>query len=270
MRKAALIIVAFLLVVIAISGASRSFITSSVEFTESGIDNNKLFVYLPGMEAGGVESSDVFSAILAEKGRLVQVSYNGSCFRPGQIVQEVADWLDAYRGNSSRHLDIVFVGSSLGGLLAYDIRAELMSRGWSNVSSRQTFQFVIIDSPVGSSDLKSPNNWESWIVGPFGSFIGAPFNWIKDSKGYALSYLVDQVHYLGGHKALREGSLSKDQVIFVKSTEDKLVSDKAIKSWNVTNPNMKVIRVKSPHAGFNDRPAVWKSTFENRILPLLN
>ena len=215
------------------------------------------------MLANGVEQSDVFSDLLAQDGQLLQVSYSGSRFRPDQAVDDIADWLVEHQAKYHyRH--IVFVGASLGGLLAYDIYQELLSRGWS----MESFQFVVIDSSVGHGDLKSPSSWQSSLLNILR--LGAPFNWLKDAKGYPVSYMADEVRYFSEHNQLREGSLEGVQVICVKSTQDQFVKDSVIDSWRVAaGSKMEVLRVDSPHVGFHEEQQTWKSVFENDILPRL-
>lgn len=223
-----------------------------------GKDLERLFVFLPGLLAGGVENSDVFYPTMVENGCVLQVSPVGARFREKEIVKLTKEWLKRYHKRHRPHnFEVVFVGSSLGGDLAYDIYVKLPRR-WRR---RGRFSFVVIDSPVGRQDLQQPARMLSRVVGLMRPFT-FPLGWIK-VNGFSLTYWADQIYYLSNHQPLKGLSLQDCTVVFVKSIHDKLVSYRSIDSWmKAAGYGMYQAEAFSTHAGYHEVPYEWKGLFE--------
>jgi hypothetical protein len=195
---------------------------------------------------------------MKEKGCVLRVSPVGARFRHRQIVKATKKWLRRYHKRHRPHnFEVVFVGSSLGGLLANDTYIKL-SRWWR---LRGRFSFVIIDCPVGRRDLHQRMQKLSWVVGLIRPFT-FPLCWIK-IKGFSLTHWADQIHYLSNHQPLKGLSLQDCTVVYVKSIYDKFVSYRSIDSWiTAAGYGMYQAEAFSPHAGFHEAPYEWKELFE--------
>ena len=119
----------------------------SLSRSRSARSSGRLFVYFPGILSDGRESSSEIIRTWQANGDVLIDSYAGDRFNAKEITGQTADYL---RSVSSGYRQIVFIGSSMGGLVAYDVYQLLKDR----ISS--TMRFILIDAPTGRGDLQSP------------------------------------------------------------------------------------------------------------------
>ena len=105
-----------------------------------------LIVYLPGILTDGHTSCQPIIRTLRKYGDVATVAYDGDLFRSESFVAIVADWLNR---QTATHSKIILVGSSMGGVLALDLRPKLQ---YDDVS------VIFGDSPSGASVMKAGGN----------------------------------------------------------------------------------------------------------------
>lgn len=151
---AVLCVLAFLVVLgllFGIDALLRWFMKSGVRFDmlDAKAPTSRLIVYVPGILADGVQSSDSIRDGWLAKADVVTISYDGQRFRPNRVVEAVAGRISC----ASRKYDrITVIGSSMGGLIAYDAIELIRECGWTV----DRIDLVLVDSPTSSSDFAMP------------------------------------------------------------------------------------------------------------------
>ncbi len=183
---------------------------------------------------------------------------------------------------------IVIIGSSMGGLLGYDVVRDLRAK-----SLTTPIEMVVLDPPTGAADFQFPNNLKAHAlrVLPFGP-IWNQFNiidkmfippkeeniesgvdraelarYVEQGKSHRLSFYRDQLMYIMSHATLKAGSLVGlvDRLTIVRSTRDTdtdTVRASASAAWFAAFPDAVKIEVDSTHVGFAERPETWRQFFK--------
>jgi pimeloyl-ACP methyl ester carboxylesterase len=267
--------------------------TARFDFVQSRVVGSKtLFVYFPGILADGVTSSRELVPVWKQHGDVLLVSYDGQRFEASQIVKKSVAKIN-YLIKTAGYEHVVFIGSSMGGLVSYDTIQQTTGLKSVDVS------LVPIDASTKRSDLQSPLDKVSlgskiWWAGPISNLVSKPYfnatfvapkegnieegvdrdrlnQIVEQSKSYPLSWSMDQNRYLISHDKLAPGSLRDVRVVYVRSTRDTdTVRPCAFNAWNdVAGGNAVLVLVDSTHVGFNERPETWRWAFQSQIIPAL-
>ena len=256
---------------------------------ESGTANNHtLIVYFPGILAGGRSSSvDLIDTWRSHGDRVLMVEYGRERFDGRVIVDGVVRRIR--RENAlTPFRTIKFIGSSMGGLLAYDVIRQL------HLGKSVSIGFYPIDAPTSSSDFQPPNHLVAPLlrVLPFGpiwdklNLVSLMFvppkeanieagvdraelaRRVEQGKSYPLSFWRDELVFIMNHGAPKPGSLEGlvDDEVYVRSTRDNdTVRAQAYGVWALTKSEVTRMEVDSTHVGFAERPDTWRQAFEQLL-----
>lgn len=258
-RKALLItlvVVSVLACLVAVDATSRLFMKcdASTELVSSSAVDDALIVALPGMTAQPAEQyAPVMDALLAH-GDVLLVDYGGP--RADRFCQDVVVDVAARavtQANTENHYaHVVFVGSSIGSLLAVDIidRVDL-----SVLPS-----LVAVCAPNGSADLVRPlNNASALRYVPLG-WLSNQFN--PDGTPYRTSFWRDQVAYIATHVAPEASGLDDtlSSLTYVTCDSDEFVLPDAAQAWASAMAGAKVLHVASAHVDYRGQSDLWSQT----------
>ncbi len=292
-------IIALLLFVLGIGfldASTRQLLTGTASFRLAqsiGTNGNTLFVYFPGILASGESSIKDQLPTLREHGDVMMVSYNGMRFEADVIVEQTVARLsdDVQRVGYDK---VVLIGSSMGGLVAYDTYRQIKQEDLA-----VSYSMILIDAPTGRGDLQSPLNIISlgslgWWAGPISNlfsktYFNATFvepkgvniedgvdrkrlaRQVEESKSFPLSWAMDQNRFILRHGAPAPDSLKDARVIYVRSMrDDDTVRPEAFDPWNDASGGKAVrLEVDSTHVGYAERPFTWNRALRSKILPAL-
>ena len=293
MRTVLLFVVLVLIGTACFDAAGRLLLKGETRFQlvkSTTSDSSVLFVYLPGILADGVTSSTGLVPIWSKYGDVLLVSYDGKRFEGDQIRHDVADMVTS-GVNSKGYKTIVFIGSSMGGLLSYDTALELESRSADPIDLR----FIFVDAPTGRKDLQSPLDKISlgsfaWWAGPISNPLSSLYfkltfvrpkeknieegldrdaldQYVRSQMGYPLSWAMDQTRYIIRHDNVKADSLLGRRVVYIRSLRDTdTVREGAYDTWNsAADEQAEYIEVDSTHAGYAERPTTWSYGVERAI-----
>ena len=212
-----------------------------LDFSQSYYTSNSrvLFVYYPGILADGVTSSAKISPVWQEHGDVLHVSYSGGRFSPKRVVKTVAGWINDHQGDYDT---VVFIGSSMGGLLSYDT-VPLIENKIADI------RFILADAPTKRSDFQAPLDKISlatwgWWAGPINNltvgklYFKATFRGpaekniepgvdrdelarrVEEAKSFPISINNDWIRYIIGHDTLTPASLQGYEAVYIRSTRD--------------------------------------------------
>lgn len=285
-----------------LDAVGRQFLSCKPRFNfEAGPHDSKtLFVYFPGILADGVTSARGLLPLWTQHGDMLMVSYDGRRFNGNIVAARTAAAITQYALDTHdlelKYDKIIFIGSSMGGLLSYDTyRTPLIRQLREDDGLR--FCFVLIDAPTGRKDLQPPldrislGSW-LWWAGPISNLFSKPYfkaTFVKPKKenieagvdldklnafvehqmSYQLSWSMDQTRYIIRHEPLKPVSLAGANVVYVRSSrDDDTVRPEAFASWDAASRGkVKLIEVDSTHVGYAERPQTWWRAFEEQILP---
>jgi hypothetical protein len=257
-----------------------------------GESNSKnLIVYLPGILAGAESSAVDLIPIWLKAGDVMLVEYGKEKFDANLIESEVLLELrdDGYLNDPDQM--ITFIGSSMGGLIAYDVLESIEN---SNTDDRvkAKINLILLDAPTCRQDFQSPNdvlspilvafpfgpNWDRilrfvipvFYVQPKEQNIEPSVNRavlkarVDEAKSYRLSFWRDEVKFIVEHGIPNDESLGNlvGKVIYVRSIrDDDTVRFDAYYRWERVFPQAAIFYVDSTHEGFAERPETWRQTF---------
>lgn len=251
-----------------------------------------LFVYYPGILADGDKSSLKLQDVWRRYGDVLLVSYDGRRFVPAATTRKVAEYIAMH---SDEYDTVVFLGSSMGGLLSYDTYQRVKHIGGVK------FMIVAMDSPTKRSDFQAPLSWMSmimyvWWAGMLSNLLLSKLYFsltfrapkernieqdvdrnelrqrVKEAKSSQLSWQNDEIRYIMLHGGLEAGSLDSILIVYVRSTrDDDTVRPSAAMSWfRAAHPQNKCeVFANSTHVGFNECPSEWQRVFVIEIMPKL-
>ncbi|MBC7943464.1 alpha/beta fold hydrolase [Candidatus Saccharibacteria bacterium] len=265
----------------------------SVSTERGSADNGTLIVYLPGILAGGRASSVGFIDIWRRNSDLVLlVEYGDERFDGEFCAKVVADAIQ--RQNAvTPFRRIVFIGSSMGGLLAYDVIRQL-DVNTGSLEDTVSIELIALDAPTSRTDFQPPNHLVAPVlrVLPFGpiwnrlNLIEKMFvppkeenievgvdraelaRRVDEGKNYRISFWRDELVYIMTHGAPKYNALEGrvDRLVYVRSTRDNdTVRPEAYNAWAATTSVATRMEVDSTHVGFAERPKTWRQAFEKLL-----
>ncbi len=282
-----LVIVLAIALVFSIEWFTRKALQAVVQIDlqpSTGSGHSTLIVYLPGILAGAKSSSEGQSDQWLKRADVLFVEYSGDRFNGSLVVSEVVRFLT---DPANTYAQVVFIGSSMGGLLAHDIVQALPM----DVSF--AIDMIAIDAPTGASDFQAPLNIaaRALYVMPFGKLLN-PLSKrvmtalvpgpkeeniepgvdrqklaasVANARHYKLSFWRDQLMYIISHGAPRSYSLWQVRTfVYVRSLRDTdTVRAEAFSPWNRAVAD-RTTRIESDttHVGYAERPATWRNTFQ--------
>lgn len=283
----ALCLLVALVTVLVMDAIGRLFLKDKTEYeivdSESSIpDRRYLFVYYPGILADGRSSSSELIGTWDDYGSAMLVSYKGERFIAGNTVETVVSGINFH---ADEYDEVVFIGSSMGGLLSYDTASALLDEGTSLDMS-----FVLVDAPTKRADLQSPLDKLSLLAtftgGPITNLFSRPYfdatfvapkedniepnvnrdqlaRKVDEAKSFPLSTNNDWVRYILGHGEMEQDRFKGFKAVYVRSTRDHdTVRPEAFDSWQqVFGDELKYVEVDSTHVGYNERPETWRQAF---------
>lgn len=249
-----------------------------------------LIIYLPGIVANPNMIPSRIADTWAANGRVWGVQYLSPRFRPKEVVQFVVDEIvKETRRNSTRK--IVFIGSSMGGLLAYDIQQRLYIL--SSIAP-MPLSMVVVDAPTSRHDLQAPFNvlslavkvlpfgplWNnlSWLLMKF--FFVPPkegeidadvsrgtLDWhVKAARSFPVSFWRDQSMYILNHGVPAPGSIH-DALIYIRSSkDDDTVRREAAEKWqnalsSKSSRSFMLDAEGAKHAAYAQNPSAYVKVF---------
>ena len=281
-----LVILVALLVIDAIGRQLKLTGSTSVSIEKSTTsDSDVLFVYYQGILAKPDSSSEEVRPIWLEHGDVMLVNWTGDRFKASQVVNTVT----AAIARQSDYTTVVFIGSSMGGLLSYDTALELMT-----LKPDIDMKFVLLDPPTRRGDFQSPLDKASYVA----EFTGGPITnlfskqyfdltfvepkqdnieknvdrdklaaHLQDAKSFPISMNNDWVRYITGHGTMIPGALKGYDAVYVRSSRDEdTVRPEAYNAWKqVFGGELSHMSVDSAHNAYNEMPAAWQTGFRQAL-----
>ena len=241
-----------------------------------------LLVYLPGILADGKQSSLLMVDTWKQYGDVLLVSYDGKRFKPDNITRDIDRWVAK---NGADYREVVFIGSSLGGLLAYDAAPKLEDDGL-------LVRYVFVAAPTGYGDLKGAGKASPamylWWGGPISN--ATTGKWllkglfqepkddniepevhrdelkqrVEEAKNSPFSVYGDQIRYVLGHGKPARDTLVGVKAVYIRCDRDELVADDAYDSWSSAfgdSRNLPLIESDTTHVGYNEMPTTFRKDF---------
>lgn len=231
-----------------------------------------------GIGGAGVDSLDLFAGAMKTLQENADdafvVTFAEYAFDAQKVIDLVIKKVKPYDS-------VVFVGVSMGGLLAYDIIKKLRDQG-----DTRHFGVVLIDSPAVTSDVNLPQFQKDAAGWPFGAIsnLFAPSGFNRDAPAFIakdanrqqlealwtsyetwpFSCKSDQGGYTLEHPPLE--SLPDVTWYFIQSEEDAFVYESAHGNWEKTQGLMPIFIVKQGvHASLLNQPSVYNGAIANGI-----
>lgn len=259
--------------------------------TQQGAETGTLIIYLPGILAGGEDSSQSLIETWLDHGDVLTVSYTGGRFDAEDVVNTVV-W--SLKTAPKSYLQFVFVGSSMGGLLALDV-IDRLRRDRSSVVAYSNL--ILIDSPSGSRDMMAGGNIAAplmrlmplpWLFNGIGGWlmskmfmppkdenIEGPKEGFAKIKSRALEMMGkfpfavwrDQLAYMAAHSSPKAADFQGlRRIVYMRcDRNNETVRSQAAETWKRAAPELQVVGVDSTHCGFIERPSVWNRHFKELL-----
>lgn len=233
----------------------------------------RAIVFLDGVQPSGVTPGITIGAFLMEYGDLIQVQYPERIgFSSKKAARQILDEIQHYE-------EVVFIGLSLGGLLAHDIIA-LAKRRKLNIS----FRLVPVCAPSGGKDLKDPKaKWTPFIPalplpriisrkflfdGPFPDFApdldeagrGELERHEQNSRTYRFAPWIRQIAYIVRHPGLDEDVLEGVPTVYLHTKTDPYIKRRARVMWSAAHwdgPLREVLVDIDGHCNLLAYPELW-------------
>lgn len=266
----------------------RSTAHFSMHPAREDIHRDTLVVYFPGILTDGESSSVDVLPVWLQTGDVMLVSYEGDAFDGEAIIRQTVDKIAR---TAPQYKHIIFIGASMGGLLAYSTMVESRT-----LLSAIKYRLILIDAPTGWKDLQpglqvpAPLAW-LWWAGPFGNlasklYYGATYvkpkpeniepgvdqhaldEYIEGNMSHPVSWGMDENRFLMRHPQITRGSLDGVRVDFVRSTRDTdTVRKTFVQSWlrKMSVDDYHMHDVDSTHVGLRERPKVWQELFRKLL-----
>ncbi len=255
-------------------------------------------VYLPGILASATMMPERLVKTMAQFGEVWGVNYLSPRFRPKRIISVVSRWIIACCEKDPRIEHVILVGSSMGGLLAYDINKKLSK---SPLMKNVEIGIMAIDAPTESKDLQPPFDFLSPFVriipfGPLSNLLRKPImkrlvippkegeidydidrEWLEQqvegARSFLPSFWYDQTMYIVRHGALAANSIDCP-VVYIRSTEDDdTVKPEAADSWQqavspISPVSFMLDAEGAKHAAYAQNPSAYEEVlpFAFRLL----
>ena len=262
-----------------------------VTLSESS-NTETLIVYLPGILANATMIPERMTTSWSRYGVVLGVNYLSPRFRPEKIVDAVARRLLLQFSGDLRLKNVVLIGSSMGGMLAYDIHQKLKDE--ERMRGVQV-SLMPVDAPTGRKDLHRLLANTSWVVrilpfGPLWNHLSRPImrrflvippkkgeidadvdlDWldqqVEGARGFPLSFWRDEVMYILSHGALKADSIDAS-LIYIRSTkDDDTVRPEAADKWrqamsSKSSRSFMLDAEGAKHAAYAQNPRAYEEVF---------
>lgn len=157
----------------------RSTAHFSMHPAREDIHRDTLVVYFPGILTDGESSSVDVLPVWRQTGDVMLVSYEGDAFDGEAIIRQTVDKIAR---TAPQYKHIIFIGASMGGLLAYSTMVESRT-----LLSAIKYRLILIDAPTGWKDLQpglqvpAPLAW-LWWAGPLGAISRASSTTVRPTS----------------------------------------------------------------------------------------
>ncbi len=257
--------------------------------------SDTLIVYVPGILADGVKSSDPVRAAWLKFGDVMHVSYVGNRFDGSVVANHIArDIVTLHNSLNTPHRRIVFILSSMGGMLGLDVLEKLDHMRYPITDRR----LVLVDAPSGSQDMLSGGNIFAPLMrvlpfGPVYNVLLAPLKRkmllppkddsiedhldkelvkktaLENMDEFPVSVWRDQLVYMATYFFDREKLAYP--AIYLRCDEDNVTvkQPQAAQTWSTIFENMKIVPVASPHCAYAERQRSWQKVFTMALDDLL-
>lgn len=281
--------VALSLVWDAFSRSTQEIFTRTIDVVQLSNSGAKevLVVYLPGVSANPTMVPETLINTWSKAGRVWGVHYTSPRFRPEMVSFFIASWILRSCKHNTEVRRVVLIGSSMGGLLAYDVQQQLRL---DNVD----IDLILVDAPTGPEDLHFPGNIGISLMrllpfGPIWNKLHGPImkrlfvqpmedeidkgvnrewldEYVRQGRTCPPSRWRDQAMYILNHEAPKADSIDAS-FIYIRSTkDDDTVRPEAADKWR------QAVSSKSPrsfmldaegakHAAYAQNPHAYEEVF---------
>jgi hypothetical protein len=229
--------------------------------------HSTLIVYLPGMIAS-VSQHEALLPTLREHGDVLCISYEGGRFSAPEVVNKLIGDIYGYiviKQSYDPYRKIIFVGSSMGGLLAYDtIRQLSQSPIWVSIPP---IELVLLDSPSTGHSLKHSLAASVLGVLPFGPIFNRLLRF-ETLRKYSISFWRDQLAYMLRHDDIEGGSLNDlvKLLTYIQCVcDNRVVRPSAFYKWMMTTKSVRLLPVKAGHVRFGECLPDWQTVIEKAL-----
>lgn len=251
-----------------------------------GNSNGRLIVHLPGILADGHTSCKPVLETWLRHGDVATIAYGGERFCARSFVRIAASRLNEIVMN---YQEVVLVGSSLGGMLALDLRKELHCEHAS---------VIIVDAPSGAADMLGGGNigapllrllpfaqWSNRLLGPMMQTMLVPpkdenieeslnkeelkQQALADMSRWPLSIWRDQLAYMAARPRLNSRDfVDFESVVYLscdRNNETVKQPAAADAYRRAAGASFRKVSVDSTHCGYVERPTVWSRVFDQEL-----
>lgn len=264
-----------------------------VEFEEStGPETRTLIVYLPGILASARGSAGDLLDDWREYGDVLLVEYGDDRFVADKVVEATVAAITS-RLQEKTYTQIVFLGSSMGGMLVYDVtmRLGVALDLIDDPFSLPQIDLVVLDAPTSARDFVSPNDklagvFQVLYPGPIMNQLNLVAEMfvppkednvepgvdreelvrrVSEGSSFRFSFYADEVRYLMNHGPLSPGLDGLvHSVTYVQCVRDNVtIRPEASDAWFWAFMDTRVVQVDSTHVGFAERPHTWEIAFRD-------
>lgn len=260
---------------------------------EPGYANDVLVVYLPGILAGTRASSvDLIEIWRQCAENIILVEYGDDRFDGRAVAKktfEAIQYLLSVNRADHPYKRVIFIGSSMGGLLAFDVIQHI-----KKYDIRVKKELILLDAPTSLADFQPPNDKIAPLLRflPFGpiwnrlNLVAKMFvppkeeniengvdraelaRRVNEGKSFRASFWRDELMYMMDHGIPAKSSLKGlvDRLVYVRSRRDNdTVRQEAYYKWEATTNIAKWFKVDSTHVGFTERPKTWQQAFKKLL-----
>ena len=251
--------------------------TTIVHHDTQGGDDQRLIVFLTGIQSSGQQVSVDLVPLWQTFGDVDVVEYNRVNFDARDVTRSVVKASEGYS-------QLTLIGASLGGLLSYDIIAQLKYE-----QSPIKINLILVDAPTGVEDIVNATAAKAVSKIPFGPLSNWLFTrtvwWFSfnpsdpselepvintaaldalhaTAADWPLSSWRQQLSYIVEHAKLQADVLRDVSTVFLRSSMDTVVTKDAATHWPYVPRPLRVIDIRSMHIEFLGFPEAWREGFE--------
>lgn len=237
-------------------------------------------VFLDGIQSSGITPGGTIEALLESYGDYTAVRYPTAFgFGAAKVSRQILDHVRPYS-------TVVFVGLSLGGLVAYDVVALARQQGL-----KIDFRLLLLSTPTGPADVKNP----LLKVAPFVPPVWLPETVRKNllfrgpkpicdicltederddledhekySRAYPFAPWIRQAAYIARHHGPKAEVLRGVQAVYLHTPRDPFIRARALLGWTHAYPNGRLPEVTVPlegtHCTLVAQPRIWSDALRH-------
>lgn len=272
---------------------SRLSATTRFDMLSSTERASNLIVYLPGILADGITSSDPMRRTWQNYADVLCVSYGTERFDGEAQAKVIANMLLKELRENKRE-KLVLMLSSMGGILGLDIWNQIHDD--PSIPSR--VEMVVVDGIQGSENMLGGGNIAAPVVSllPFGpiynALLGPVFRKLqvppkdpdiqedldKDKvkkeamaamAPYKISVWRDQLTYMSGHNDLyprQFRGISRVYYLMCTDHNETVKQPNEMRKWQnsikAAGIEFDLIKVPTPHCAYAQQPRIWNAKFD--------